>query len=350
MSRVLTNPFGSRRTILLLVAIVAAILLTHGVAIGPASRDSVKVAGEPGSDAATSDHAATAPMDAAKLAEPGAAEPVATESLGAGGAASVIAPRDGGDVAATDEVAVPSRGLDAPSVDARIIRSAGIELRVKRGHFEDSWGDAQAVAGAFGGYIAAASRSGAAGGTRLGTITMRVPTGKFDAAVERLRDLGATKVERLDISSEDVTQEYVDTKSRLRHDRAVEARLLALLAETDGVSEVLAVQARLDQVQEQIEVSRGRLQYLDKLTALSTISVTLRAPASAREDAGDDDGSVLGDAWTDARERFAENVASAIVWAGGALPTLLVLAALAVAARVAWRRRSTRYEAPTASE
>jgi hypothetical protein len=245
-------------------------------------------------------------------------------------------------VSASSTIA-PVSGLDAPSIDAKIVRTATIELDVKRGAFEDAWGDAQRIAAANGGYIVSASRSGAGDSARLGTITMRIPTGRFDGAVDRVRDIDRTKVARLDVSSQDVTQEFVDTRSRLRHDRAVEARLLALLAQTHGVSEVLAVQGRLDQVQEQIELNKGRLDYLDKLTSMSTLTITLSGPG-ARSEARHDDDSVLGDAWTDARERFAENVAGAIVWIGGALPTLLVLAALAIAGRIAWHRRQRRIE------
>ena len=53
----------------------------------------------------------------------------------------------------------PSGGLDAPGLDQKIIRTASVDLKVKRGHFEGVWGDAQAVAHAYGGYIVSA-RSG----------------------------------------------------------------------------------------------------------------------------------------------------------------------------------------------
>jgi hypothetical protein len=157
-------------------------------------------------------------------------------------------------------------------------------------------------------------------------------------------------VRRLDVTSQDVTQEFVDVRSRLRHDRAVEARLLALLAQTKGVSEVLAVQTRLDQVQEQIELSKGRLGYLEKMTSMSTIEVSITAPAKggADRDADEEEQGVLSQSLTDAKERFEGNVAGAIVWFGGALPTLVLLAVLALVGRAIWRRTrpNVRVEAP----
>lgn len=237
-------------------------------------------------------------------------------------------------------IAPAAGGLAQPDLDARIVRSGAIELRTPRRRFEDAWGDVQAVATGSGGYVIEASRSGAGDSARRATITLRVPGERFEAALERLRDVRGAKVGRLDVSSQDVTQEYVDTRSRLRHDRAVEGRLLALLAEADGVSEVLAVQARLDTVQQQIEVARGRLQYLDKLTEMATIQVSLVTPAATGTDRPE--RSELREAFGDAGERFVENVAAAVVWIGGLLPALIALAVLAVVVRVASTRRAAR--------
>jgi hypothetical protein len=360
MSRVLSHPFVTRRTMLLLVAIAAATLLTLGLLLEPADRAGRDVDAKSSGGAAT--NVAAPDASGAYPAEPAVMDPAigttaspkldeegAFKERAAGGVAAPAVAADGVARTADSIAPVGGGGLDAPSLDSKIIRTATLELEVKRGSFEDAWSDAQAIAGSHGGYIVSASRSGAGDSTRLGTITMRVPTAKFDSAVDRIRDIDRTKVEQLDVASQDVTQEYVDTRSRLRHDRAVEGRLLALLAETDGVSEVLAVQSRLDQVQEQIEVEKGRIDYLDKLTSMSTITVSLHGPGSKAEARKDDD-SVLGEAWTDARERFAENVASAIVWVGGALPTLLVLAAIGLVGRIAWHRRSTRNGADSGPE
>lgn len=242
------------------------------------------------------------------------------------------------DAVATDSAPVTT--LAAPQIDARIVRTAGIGLRVRRARFEGAWTDAQAVAGAMGGMVGAASRSGTGDAPRVGTMTLRVPSAKFDAAVERLRGVDGARVERLDVASEDVTQEFVDTGSRLRHDRAVEGRLLALLADTEGVGEVLAVQARLDQVQEQIEISQGRIRYLEARTSTSTIELSLRAPAAAGASDEETSTSPLDDAFDRASARFQDNVASAVEWLGGALPALLLLAITAVTARTVLRRRA----------
>lgn len=332
MFRSTTLHAPTRRQIVIAAAVLAVVVLAAAALFDPASRSAgdARSTGDMRSAANTQADALRAPTNIGATADVATTEAAPAPAAGASKvladtAASMIAP---------------------PELGARIIRTATIDLRVKRKGFEDAWGAAQAVATSSGGYIIGASRSGAGDAARTGTISMRVPSGRFEKAVERLRDVSGAKVTALDVASEDVTQEFVDVTSRLKHDRAVEGRLLALLADADGVSEVLAVQARLDQVQEQIEVARGRLQYLDKLTSMSTIEATITAPAvGAGADDDDSRKSVFKDAWRDAVERFSENVAGAVVWVGGALPALIMLSIIAIVARVSWRRHTRRQQA-----
>ncbi len=334
----------SRRTVFVLLGIAAALLLVTALVVEPKPRRLVESSTDsvaPSTEPADAHNAGGALVDPAVAPAPGGAARDASTGISAEEAAKAGVLDES---IATDAPVATNSMVAPPELEAKIVRSANIELRVKRAGFEDAWGDAQAVATTHGGYIVAASRSGAGTDARVGTITMRVPTKRFDAAVDSLRTVSGAKVRRLDVASQDVTQEFVDVRSRLRHDRAVEARLLALLSQTKGVSEVLAVQAQLDQVQEQIELSKGRLGYLEKMTSMSTIEVTITAPAKAGADHDDVKPSVLSESLDDAKERFEANVAGAIVWLGGALPTLLLLGALGLAGRVIWRR--TRREAP----
>ena len=111
-------------------------------------------------------------------------------------------------------------------------------------------------------------------------------------------------------TSDDLTQDYVDTESRLRHARLVEARLVALLDEAKTVNETLAVQSRLDDVQLRIETDRGRLDNLTRVTSYATIAVTSSRPTPAAAvaavtKAGDDRPWGLRDALDDAAHNVA---------------------------------------------
>lgn len=261
---------------------------------------------------------------------------------GAGGAqvesAMAQAPED---TTTTDEPISPDREA-APAIEPKLVRTATISMRVDDGKFEQVWDGIRGVGDGARITVVDASRSDRGDSGSLGTMTLRVPSARLDEIVDELRDVGNVKVERLDVSSDDVSGEYVDTQSRLRHDRAVERRLVTLLADTKDVGEVLAVQARLDGVQEQIEVSAGRIAYLDASTSTSTITISLRERSASTTADAEDEPSALGEAWEDARERFTGNIAGAIVWTGGALPVLVLLVLAAVAGRIAWGRVTRR--------
>jgi hypothetical protein len=113
----------------------------------------------------------------------------------------------------------------------------------------------------------------AASGDGYAFVTVRVPERLFDEALRRFSALGV--VTSVTTSAEDVTGQYVDLQARLRHFRAVEARLLRFLAETDTVSQMLAVQDRLDKVQLTIEELSAQLKSLRAQTDYGTLSVSL---------------------------------------------------------------------------
>jgi hypothetical protein len=111
-------------------------------------------------------------------------------------------------------------------------------------------------------------------------MTLRVPERSFDAAVKRFAALG--EVQSVSTSSEDVTSQYVDLQARLRHYHAVEQRLVRFLATTGNVSQMLAVQDRIDNVQLTIEQLSAQLKSLRETTTYGTVSIFLREKGAAQ--------------------------------------------------------------------
>ena len=106
-------------------------------------------------------------------------------------------------------------------------------------------------------------------------------------AMSALTELG--RVEGRQEAGEDVTAQFVDLRARVRHLEAVEAQLLRFLDRTKTIGEALAVQQRLNDVQLQLEESRGRLRYLSDQAAFATITLDVAergvpagAPSGAR--------------------------------------------------------------------
>jgi hypothetical protein len=246
----------------------------------------------------------------------------------------------------------------------KIIRSASLDLKVGKGRVDAALARVSADVSSLGGYVVSTTRGDGDGGyygpaedavaapdnsgidrsliypypqPRDGAwaqVTVRVPAKSFDSMISRASALG--KVTASTISGEDVTWQYVDAKSRIRHAEAVEGRLLKLLERAQGVDEVLAIQDRLSQVQQQIEIDKGQLQQLDRMTEMSTVTVMLyEREASGKPREG------FARAWADAREGFSQVFENALAASGTVMGILVLLGALGlvVAAAVGIRRR-----------
>ena len=130
------------------------------------------------------------------------------------------------------------------------------------------------------GYVVSSSISGEEEGMR-GNIAVRVPDNKFEEALSDLRNL-AVRVRSESTGSRDVTEEYVDLKSRLKNAEATESQYLEVLEKATDVEDILRVYERLSQVRREIEQLKGRMQYLERTSSMSLISVNLRPEASTK--------------------------------------------------------------------
>ena len=113
------------------------------------------------------------------------------------------------------------------------------------------------------------------------SITIRVPAERLDEALEAIR-AGATEIQSENISGQDVTQEFTDLESRLRNLVAAEEQLLEIMSSAQETEDVLRVFENLRQVSEEIEVIKGRIQYISESARLSAITVELIPDVAAQ--------------------------------------------------------------------
>ena len=133
------------------------------------------------------------------------------------------------------------------------------------------------IAETHGGFVEDLSTSGV-GSRQSANITIRVPQDRFDAALEQLGRLGDVPSQR--ISSEDVTEEFIDLKARLNASTREEQSLLGLLERADSVADVLGIERELSRVRSQIERLQGQINFLQSRIDLSTIYISLFSSAS----------------------------------------------------------------------
>ncbi len=255
------------------------------------------------------------------------------------------APGEGDDDAGAFEASVGNVTSAIP-VDLKIIREAFLSMRVEVGAFDAAWNRLQVIANDNGGYMSNASLSVVETETEEqyseGTVSIRVPVGSFDAALDDLEGIG----ERisLDVTSQDVTQEYSDWEAQLRHTEAMEEFYLGLLDEATTVGEALQVHQELQQVQLDIERITGHLQYLEDRTSFSTITVSItERPADEVEPEPEPEPGKLSQILTNSRNALIEAFGVILVTLS-ALAPFLAVAAVALAVWLVLRSRRRRVE------
>ena len=135
-----------------------------------------------------------------------------------------------------------------------------------------------AIEGA-GGYVGNLQESVNALGRRSVMVQIRVPADQFDKALQGMEPLG--KVLNRQVTTQDVTEEYVDTDSRSRNLKRTEERLLDHLNKSARLEDTLRLEQELTRVREQIERLDGHLRVLGNRVRLSTIQVTLQEAPQA---------------------------------------------------------------------
>jgi len=181
-----------------------------------------------------------------------------------------------------EEEMLPAIPYEAAEMERMVIRRADLSLVVR--DTEAAYESIKSITSELGGYVADSSTWREEGVLR-GRLTVRIPAKELDIALQRFKELALT-VESESISGEDVTEEYVDLQARLRNLEAYEEELLELLTEvrkrTGKADEILQVYRELTNVRGQIEQTKGRMKYLENMTALATVNIQLVPDVLAR--------------------------------------------------------------------
>ena len=242
---------------------------------------------------------------------------------------------------------VEAGGLSLPQqVDRKIIRTATLELAVE--DIGAAVQEVENVALAAGGFVSRSSvfieepselgeeDDFAPRRTQTATVTIRVPAEVYGSVMSQLR--GIAEEVRSEISeASEVTEEYTDLQARLRNLEATEVSYLELLTKAEAIPDILTVQDRINQVRLEIEQVQGRINLLDSLTDLATITVQLTLPLAPAEEPDGGKGwaaEAWDAAWEGSQDAMVALGTVAIV--GGVV--LVWLAIPALVALAAWRR------------
>jgi virulence-associated protein VapD len=215
----------------------------------------------------------------------------------------------------------------------RIVRTANVDLEVGKGRLNATINQATDVVRRAKGIYVGSTTSVPSGEPASGQVTFRVPVDAFEPVLLELKGLGTYRGEKS--STDDVTNQYIDLNAQLAAWRAQERVYLRLLDRARSVTDVIAVQNQLQQVQSNIERLQGQVNYLEDQSSFSTIVLQVSEPGAAGP-AGEPAGR-LARAWATAVNGLgvmAAAVLVGVVW----LTPLVVVAGLVLLGLRALRR------------
>lgn len=109
---------------------------------------------------------------------------------------------------------------------------------------------------------------------RYADMTIYIPADKFDEFNNELKEKG--NVISTSYNSENVTQQYNDTESRLLSLKAQEERVRELYSSADSIENLLKIEERLSEITSEITSLQNSKNNYDLLISYSTLTISLK--------------------------------------------------------------------------
>ena len=166
-------------------------------------------------------------------------------------------------------------------------------------------------------------------------LNIRIPNENFDAFINEISK-GVNYFDRKEISSEDVTEEYIDVASRIKTKKVLEERYYELLKKANKVSEILEIEKQLSEIREEIESKEGRLNYLENKVSMSTLDISFYKPVARGQKATVSYGGRIGNAIVSG----FNGISNFFITLLGIWPVIVTLVVLFVLIRKRFKRKN----------
>lgn len=173
---------------------------------------------------------------------------------------------------ATETTGVPEEGISFSQFGLKIVKNGNISMLANKGKFFETWQKIIASAQSISGTVAS-SNYYKQEDYYSGLITIVVPSDHFDIFNETISKLGT--VISLNVSTQDVTGEYVDLSSKLKVLEEQRNLLLSWLKDAKNIDEMLKLRVEIQGIETEIETTKGRLNYIAFHTDFSEVTINL---------------------------------------------------------------------------
>lgn len=158
------------------------------------------------------------------------------------------------------------------------------DLTIQTTEFEKTVNAVHDLIDQFGGFIASETRNDSdTGWYRSGyvktnaslseVLTIRVPAGHYHDFLDALDGNG--KILSKNMYVENISRQYSETETTIKSLETQEERLLSMMEQCETVEDMITVEARLSEVQNELKIYRNRLSGMDTDVAYSTINMRI---------------------------------------------------------------------------
>lgn len=208
--------------------------------------------------------------------------------------------------------ALPVGMLDTSNQNRMVQKESSLSLLVKDVREASDLVIKQAEG--FGGFMIQSSFSNP-GESPSGSITVRVPSASLKEYLEILREQSLRVVSE-QLSGTDITDQYKDINARLETLNSTKRKFEDIYDKATIIQDILEVQNRIIELQDQIDSLKGQQQYMEKSTEMARVTIYLSTDDLSLPYAPDNSWrpSVV---FKNAVRSLVENlrgVASALIW------------------------------------
>ncbi len=170
-----------------------------------------------------------------------------------------------------DEIPVPQQEFAVETADRKIIKDGNMSVRVT--DLKGAKAGIDSLLKRFKGYYAGDNYYTLSDRTGF-SLNIRIPSSDFDRFIAAI-EAGGGEITDKRINTRDVTDQYVDIETRLVNKREYLARYRELVRRAATVKDILEVEERIRNLEEEIESAEGRLRLLKNQISYSTLSLDL---------------------------------------------------------------------------
>ncbi len=154
----------------------------------------------------------------------------------------------------------------------KIIKTASLSIRTK--NYDTFMTALNQKIEQYGGYIEQSQENNFDNASnRNANMDVRIPAESLDKFIEELAVIGTITSKA--ITSDDITDSYIDVESRIKALETEEKTLLGILEKAENLSDVIQLQDRLSQVRADLESMKVQKQGYDSMVAYSGISLAI---------------------------------------------------------------------------